>query len=143
MGKEIQMSGERRSSENRQPPRFRYRGETTVRRLDTNPSLPGHVLDLSARGCLLRLPDLAEFEVGALVDMSITSNLISFRALGSVRHRSRRRRLLGISFVNLTQRGQADLLALIDSLEKDEQAGRSVVQEITILPHLAQRPSSR
>ena len=103
-----------------------------MRRLDSDPSLPGCILDLSARGCLLRLPDLYDFEVGMLVDIGIHSKQVEFRALGSIRHCGRRRRVLGVSFVNLSRRGESDLLDLIAGLEADEQAGRSGVHQITI-----------
>jgi hypothetical protein len=132
MGIEIQMSGKQRQAENRQTRRYRYRGQATVRRLESDPSLPATILDLSAQGCLLRLPDLADFAVGTLIDMSINSDTVAFRALGSVRHCARRRRLLGISFVNLSRRGTSDLVELIAGLQSDEQAGQSRVHEITI-----------
>ncbi|MGD0796415.1 MAG: PilZ domain-containing protein [Acidobacteriaceae bacterium] len=135
MGIEIQMPANQRATENRQSPRYRYRGDATVRRLDSDPTLPGRVLDLSARGCLLRLPDLSDFQPNTLVDLHIHASTVAFRALGSVRHRARTRRVIGISFVNLSQRGQAELLALIAELESDEQSGHPVVQEITLLRH--------
>jgi hypothetical protein len=135
MGIEIQMPANRRATENRQAPRYRYAGEATLRRLDSDPTSPGRVLDLSARGCLLRLPDPYEFQVDTLVDLAIHTSAISFRALGSVRHRARTRRVLGISFINLTERGEADLLALIADLESADQTGHAVVQEITLIRH--------
>jgi hypothetical protein len=135
MGVEIKMSGEPRPAEKRQARRYRYRGETTVRRLNSDPSLPGCILNLSTRGCLLRLPDLSDFEIGTLVDISVHSKLIAFRALGSVRHCSRNRRLLGISFTNLSQRGEAALLDLIADLEANAQAGRSAIHQITVFPY--------
>jgi c-di-GMP-binding flagellar brake protein YcgR len=135
MGIEIQMTANQRSTENRQSPRYRYRGDATVRRLDSDPTLPGRVLDLSATGCLLRLPDPSDFAVGTLIDLSIQTGALVFRALGSVRHRARTRRVLGISFVNLNQRGEAELLALIAELESAQQEGRSAIQEIAVLRH--------
>jgi hypothetical protein len=135
MGIEIQMTANQRSTENRRAPRYRYRGEATLRRLDSDPTLPGRVLDLSASGCLLRLPDPSDFAVGTLIDLSIQTGPLGFRALGSVRHRARTRRVLGISFVNLSRRGEAELNALIADLESAEQSGQSAVQEITLLRH--------
>jgi c-di-GMP-binding flagellar brake protein YcgR len=136
MGIEIQMTANQRSTENRRSPRYRYRGEATLRRLDSDPTLPGRVLDLSATGCLLRLPDPSDFTVGTLIDLSIQAGAVTFRALGSVRHRARTRRVLGISFVNLSRRGEAELNALIADLESAEQSGRSTIQEITLLRHI-------
>jgi c-di-GMP-binding flagellar brake protein YcgR len=135
MGIEIQMTANQRSTENRESPRYRYRGDATVRRLDSDPTLPGRVLDLSARGCLLRLPDPSDFQVNTLVDLHIHAGAVAFRALGSVRHRARTRRVLGISFVNLSQRGETELLALINELESAEQDVDSTVEEITVFPH--------
>jgi c-di-GMP-binding flagellar brake protein YcgR len=141
MGIEIQMTANQRSAENRQSPRYRYRGDATVRRLDSDPTLPGRVLDLSAQGCLLRLPDLSDFEANSLVDLHINTGAVAFRALGSVRHRARTRRVLGISFVNLSQRGEAELLSLITELESAEQDGRSTVEEINVVPHHHDEPA--
>jgi c-di-GMP-binding flagellar brake protein YcgR len=135
MGIEIQMTANQRSTENRQFPRYRYRGEAVLRRLDSDPALPARVLDLSATGCLLRLPDLSEFEVGAMIDIYIHSAVAAFRALGSVRHRAHTRRVLGIAFVNLSKRGQTELFALIAELESAEQSGQPAVHEISVLRH--------
>ena len=135
MGVELQMSGKRRSAENRQAKRYRYRGEVTVRRLDSDPTQPGLVLELSTQGCRLRLPDLSEFEVGSIVDIAVSSRAVSFRALGSVRHRSWTRRQLGIAFVNLSRRGESDLIDLIADLEAEAQAGRSGLQQITVFKY--------
>jgi hypothetical protein len=117
MGIEIQMTGKPRSTENRQAKRYKYQGETTVRRLEANLALPGRILDLSLNGCLLRLPDVSNLDVDALVDMDITSRAVAFRALGSVRHCSLRRQLVGISFVNLNRTGKDALNSLIADLE--------------------------
>jgi hypothetical protein len=135
MGIELPMSGTRRTVENRQAKRYRYRGAVVVRRLESDPVLPGLVLELSTQGCLLRLPDLSEFAVGTVVDIVVSSHLVSFRALGSVRHRSRTRRVIGVSFVNLSRRGESDLLDLIADLEAEEQAGRAGVHQITVFRH--------
>src|SRR5580658_4740297 len=132
MGVELQMSGKPRSAENRQAKRYRYRGAVTVRRLESDPSLAGLILELSTTGCLLRLPDLTEYEVGSVVDIAVNSRAVAFRALGSVRHRSWTRGLPGIAFVNLSRRGQSDLLDLIADLEATEKAGSSGVHEITV-----------
>lgn len=132
MGVELPMSGRSRSVENRQARRYRYRGAAVVRRLESDPSHAGLILDLSTQGCLLRLPNVAGFEVGAVLDIAVNSRMVMFRALGSVRHRSWNRRALGIAFEKLSQRGEADLLALIADLEAEEQAGRSGVPQITV-----------
>ena len=133
MGVEIQMSGERRSAENRQAKRYRYRGDATVRRLESEPSLAGRILDLSVHGCLLRLPDLSDFHIGAPVDLAVNSTTVAFRALGSVRHISHTRRLLGVSFVNLTRRGETELQELIAELESAEHHGHDDAHKISVL----------
>lgn len=135
MGVEIQMSGARRSVENRQAKRYRYQADATVRRLELPDTLSGRILDLSARGCLLRLPNLSDFAVDSLVDVCVNSNAVTFRALGSVRHCSQNRRLIGLSFVNLTRRGQLDLIELIAELEASEHSGQSLTHEIVVLQH--------
>jgi c-di-GMP-binding flagellar brake protein YcgR len=135
MGVEIQMSGARRSVENRQAKRYRYQADAAVRRLELPDTLPGRILDLSARGCLLRLPNLADFAVDSLVDVCVNSSAVTFRALGSVRHCSQNRRLIGLAFVNLSRRGQVDLLDLIAELEAAEQAGQSLAHQIVVLEH--------
>jgi PilZ domain len=137
MGVEIQMSGKQRSGENRQAKRYRYRGGAIVRRLDSDPSLPGLVLELSSQGCRLRLPDLTDFEVGAAVDIAVNSRGASFRAIGWVRHRSWTRKQIGVAFLNLSRRGEADLLELIADLEAQEQGGLPGVPEITVLRYAA------
>jgi len=140
MGIEIPISTKQPTVENRQAKRYRYRGDATVRRLELGEPLPGCILDLSARGCLLRLPDLTNLEVDAVVDMSINSKLVAFRAVGSVRHCSPNRHLIGISFMSLSRRGEADLLELIAELESAEEAGRGCVQEIRV-SRLEERPA--
>jgi len=140
MGVELQMTGKRRSGENRQAKRYRYRGAVTVRRLESDPSLLGLILELSTTGCLLRLPDISEFEVGSVVDIAVNSRAVAFRALGSIRHRSHTRRLVGIAFVNLSRRGQSDLLDLIADLEATDKAGGSGVREITVYKYDPPKP---
>ena len=135
MGVEIQMNGARRLVENRQAKRYRYQADAAVRRLELPDTLPGRILDLSVRGCLLRLPNLSDFAVNSLVDVCVNSSAVTFRALGSVRHCSHNRRLIGLSFVNLTRRGQVDLLELIAELEAAEQAGQSLTHRIVVLKH--------
>jgi hypothetical protein len=135
MGVEIQMSGAPRSVENRRAKRYRYQADAAVRRLELPDTLPGRILDLSDRGCLLRLPNLTDFPVDSLVDICVNSRAVTFRALGSVRHCSRNRRLIGLAFVNLSRRGQVDLRELIAELEAAEQTGQSVAHEIVVLRH--------
>ena len=136
MGIEIPMTGNAGSAEHRQARRYRFRGDATARPLESGIALPGRVLDLSALGCLLMVPNLSEFAVGTLVDVSVNSSSIAFRALGSVRHCSRSRKLLGIAFVNLSRRCEADLLELIDDLDSAEQMGSAAAPKITILRHI-------
>jgi hypothetical protein len=143
MGIEIPITTRQRTSENRQTKRYRYRGNAKVRQLESELLMSARVLDLSARGCLLQLPNLtdleltepAEFAIDSLVDMSVNTGWVSFRALGSVRHFNMNRWRIGLSFVKLTVRGEGELLELIADLEETEQAGRSGVMEISIARH--------
>jgi hypothetical protein len=135
MGIEIPMTGNAGSAEHRQARRYRFRGDATARPLESGIALPGRVLDLSALGCLLMVPNLSEFAVGTLVDVSVNSSSIAFRALGSVRHCNPNHWRIGISFVNLSRRGEADLLELIAELDAAEQLGRPCVHEITVIRH--------
>jgi hypothetical protein len=142
MGIEIQMTGRQRLVDQRQAKRYRFRGDATMRRLDSAPALRGCVLDLSERGCLLRLPDLSDLKVDELVDLSISSNAVSFRAVGEVRRCDPDRWRVGISFMNLTRRGEADLLDLIADLETAQQLGRACVQEIRVMRRDVPPPST-
>jgi len=135
MGIEIPITTKQRTSERRQNKRYRFRGNAKVRQLETELSLPARVLDLSARGCLLQMPDLSAFAVDTLVDMSVNTGWVSFRALGSVRHVNLNHWRIGISFVKLTRRGESELLELIADLEEAERAGRSGVLEISLTRH--------
>jgi len=139
MGIEIPMSGNHGSAEHRKARRYQYRGDATARQLESGLTQPGRILDLSARGCLLTLPDLSGLEVDTLVDMSVNTSSVAFRALGQVRHRSPSCWRVGIAFVNLSRRGQADLLQLIDDLEAAEQQGRPTTHEVTVFRHV-ERP---
>ena len=135
MGIEIPITTKQRTSEQRQTKRYRYRGNAKVRQLETDLSLSGRILDLSARGCLLQMPDLSAFAVDTLVDMCVNTGWVSFRALGSVRHVNLNHWRIGISFVKLSRRGESELLELITDLEEAERAGRSGVLEISIARH--------
>jgi hypothetical protein len=133
MGIEIEMPGNGGSAEHRSAKRFRLRGEATARALESDISLPGRVLDLSARGCLLVVPSLAPFAVDTLVDLSIRAANVNFRAVGSVRHHVPNHWRLGISFVNLSRRGQAELVELLEALELAEKQGRADGCEIRVM----------
>jgi hypothetical protein len=135
MGIETPISTKQRTPEKRETKRYRYRGDAKLRRLESDLTMPGRVLDLSARGCLLEVPDLTDFAVDTPVDMSVNTGWVSFRALGSVRHRNLKHMRIGISFVNLTRRGESELRELIAELEEAERAGRTGVLEISIARH--------
>ena len=139
MGIEIPMHGNGGSAEHRRARRYRLAGEATARPLDTDITMPGRVVDLSASGCLLMVPCLAGFEVDTFVDMSVSTSAATFRALGTVRHRAANHWRVGVSFVNLNRRGQAELSQLIQVLEAAEQSGRPNSHEVTVLS-LAERP---
>ena len=135
MGIEIPITTRQKTSEKRQSKRYRYRGNANVRQLETDLLLSGRILDLSARGCLLQMPDLSAFAIGTLVDMCVNTGWVSFRALGSVRHVNLNHWRIGISFVKLNRRGESELLELIAAIEEAERAGRSGVLEISVEKH--------
>jgi PilZ domain len=120
-----QMSGEPGSVEDRRGKRYRYSADATLRQLDTGLTLPGVILDLSARGGLFRLSEPSGISVGTFVDLTVHSRSVTFRALGSIRHCSPELRLIGISFVNLNRLGQSELRELIKELESKQQPKRS------------------
>ncbi len=135
MGIEIPITTKLRTSERRQSKRYRYRGDAKLRQLETDLSLSGRILDLSARGCLLQMPDLSAYAVDTLVDMCVNTGWVSFRVLGSVRHVNPNHWRIGISFLKLSRRSESELLELIAGLEEAERAGRSGVLEIGIARH--------
>ena len=143
MGIEIKMTGNAGSAEHRQARRYRFRGDATARPLESNETLPGRILDLSTLGCLLMMPNLSEFALGTLVDISVNTSSIAFRALGAVRHSNPSHWRIGISFVNLSRRGEADLLELIAELAAAGQLGRSCIHEITVIRHNQTGPEPR
>jgi len=116
--------------ENRRTKRYRYSAEATLRQLERGLTLQGVLLDLSHRGCLIRLIDSADIEIGTFLDLSVTSNAVAFRALGEVRHCSGEPCLVGISFMNLNRRGPADVRDLIAELESHQQPKRSAKRSI-------------
>jgi hypothetical protein len=117
--------GRPKPDESRRAKRYRYSADATLRQLECELTLPGVLLDLSHRGCLIKLIDSADIKVGTFLDLSINSNAVAFRALGEVRHCSRKPCLIGISFVNLSRRGPADVHDLIAELESHQQPKRS------------------
>jgi hypothetical protein len=139
MGIEIQMHGNGGSAEHRRARRYRLGGEATARPLDTDITMPGKVIDVSASGCLVMVPCLAGFEVGTFVDMSVSTGAATFRALGTICHRAPNHWRVGVSFVNLSRRGQSELGELIDVLKSAEQNGRRSSCEVTVLS-LSERP---
>ena len=104
--------------------------------------MPGKIIDLSADGCLLMVPSLIGFEIGTVVDISVNTGAVSFRALASVRHRAPNHWRVGVSFVDLNRRGKAELSQLIEALEEAAQSGRPTACEITVL-RTEEHPSLR
>jgi hypothetical protein len=133
------MHGNGGSAEHRRARRFRLPGQVTARPLETDITMPGRVIDLSASGCLLMVPCLAKFQIDTFVDLSVTAGAVTFRALGSIRHCVPNHWRIGISFVNLTRRGQSELTQLIEALETAQREGRPNSAQITVLS-LAERP---
>jgi hypothetical protein len=133
------MHGNGGSAEHRRERRYRLLGQVTARPLETDITMPGRVIDVSASGCLLMVPCLAKFQIDTFVDMSVTTNAATFRALGSIRHCVPNHWRIGISFVNLTQRGQNELTQLIQALEEAQQRGHTGSHEVTILT-ITERP---
>jgi hypothetical protein len=139
MGIEIEMPGNGGSAEHRRARRYRLLGQATARPLDTDVTMPGRVIDVSTSGCLLVVPCLAKFDIDTFVDVCVTTNTATFRALASIRHCVPNHWRVGVSFVNLSRRGQEELAQLIDALEAAKRSGRRHTHEVTVL-RLAEQP---
>jgi hypothetical protein len=143
MGIEIQMTGNSGSAEHRRTGRYRLRGEATARVLDSDLTMPGRILDLSTHGCLFATPCLVPIEIDSLLDMSISTSAVAFRAIGSVRHCLSNHERIGVSFVNLTRRGESELLQLIEVLKGAEQSGRTGTHEVAVIERIERPPYLR
>ncbi len=106
-----------RSEGRRQELRRPYKGTATLARAGTNGIHQAAVIDVSSIGCLLRLMSKVDLDVDDLVDISVQSSDLSFRARGVVRHIREDGDLLGIRLDHLTARGKAMLLALTRELQ--------------------------
>jgi hypothetical protein len=101
----------------RQEVRQHYKAHACVSRAGTATHHQASVIDLSPGGCLLRLAAKGDFQVDDLIDLSVQSSDISFRARGSVRQVREDGALMGIHLESLTARGKALLAELIKELE--------------------------
>ena len=110
MGIEIPIDSGQRMLEKRENKRYKSRGTAKVRKLERETMVSGRILDISGRGCLLQLSGPNYFMADTLVDMSVHTSWVDFRALGSVRHNNVGRCRIGISFVKLTRRGESRCL---------------------------------
>jgi hypothetical protein len=135
MGIQIPIATKQKTSERRQFKRYIYPGDAEVRQLAMELSLSGRILDLSASGCLLEMPNFFDFAIDAPVEICLNIGWVSFRALGSVRHVNPISGRIGISFEKLTRLGKSQLRELIVELEEAERAGRTGVLEISIASH--------
>jgi c-di-GMP-binding flagellar brake protein YcgR len=85
-------------------------------------SYPGHILDLSVGGCLIRLSNPSPLKQGMLVDVAIHLALVTFRAVASIRRVSEDRLDIGIGFADIGRRARSELLDLMVELEATEAA---------------------
>jgi hypothetical protein len=83
----------------------------------------GHILDLSAGGCLIRLLDSCHhLRKGMLIEVGIQLNFVAFRAVATVRHIAEDRSDVGICFATIGRRARSELLDLMVELEAAEAA---------------------
>jgi c-di-GMP-binding flagellar brake protein YcgR len=101
----------------RQEVRQQYKANASISRAGTASQYQAAVIDLSSGGCLIRLLKKGDFEVDDLVDLSVQSSDISFRARGDVRQVREDGTVLGIRLQSLTARGKALIRELIQELE--------------------------
>ena len=99
-----------------------YKANASVCRAGAASQYQAAVIDLSSVGCLLRTQTKGDFEVDDLVDLSLQSSDLSFRARGTVRHVAEDGVALGIRLESLTTRGRAMLSELIKELAANPQS---------------------
>ena len=101
----------------RQQTRRSYKASACICRAGTASQHEATVLDLSSTGTLLRLFRKGDFEVDDMVDISLQSSDLTFRARGSIRQIRDEGSLLGIKLESLSSRGRSMLDDLIRELE--------------------------
>jgi hypothetical protein len=101
----------------REQPQQLYYATATISLASAQTSHQATVVDLSRKGCLLRLRGPAGFEVGDIVELSVQSNDLTFRARASIRHVREQGSLVGLRLEGLTSRGSAYLATLVAELE--------------------------
>ena len=114
----MQMSDERRPGlRRRKNKRYGIGGVVTVRFALSGPALCGSLFDISVGGCLVWMESEVLFTSTDIVEVSLQCDSLSFRVLGSVRHKGDDTRILGIQFHRLNPKDTADLSDFIDRLQ--------------------------
>jgi c-di-GMP-binding flagellar brake protein YcgR len=109
----------KKEEERRAHKRYLYIGRATIG-IPEGTRHAGTIVDLSMGGCLIRLAARAEFASHATVEVSLQSNYLAFRTMGSIRRYAEEGTLLGIAFQTIGARGRNDLRALILDLEAEQ-----------------------
>jgi c-di-GMP-binding flagellar brake protein YcgR len=110
-------------AERRTTKRYDLRGDVRIVPQGTDIVHCGHILDLSAGGCLIRLLDPSHhLRRGMLVEVGIQLNFVAFRAVATIRHVAEDRSDVGICFASIGRRARSDLLDLMVELEAAEAA---------------------
>jgi len=108
---------ERRGRDRRRDRRYHCSGRVRIWDVESDFYLLGAILDLSMGGCLIQVQSPGRFELHTIVEASFQSNYLAFRTMAAVRRIDTRKRLLGISYVNLSLRGRLDLGELFVDLD--------------------------
>ena len=102
--------------EERRHKRYRYVAEVSGGLPGGGMVLLGHVTDISLGGCRIRLEALADFETGSTVEVCVKSGWVAFRALGTVRRQADDEYMVGISYLQISERGRLELEELVAGL---------------------------
>ncbi len=103
-------------AERRANRRYRYVAQASVAR-NQGESETGRLVDVSSGGCLVELTGDHGMDAADAVELTLRSNFLSLRANGAVQRSTEDGRQLAIRFIEISQRGRADLSELIASLE--------------------------
>jgi hypothetical protein len=115
---EARMTGmERRGRDRRKDRRYHCSGRVRIWDAESEIYLLGAILDLSMGGCLIQVQSPGRFELHSLVEASFQSSYLAFRTMASVRRVDTRKRMLAISYMNLSLRGRLDLAELFVDLD--------------------------
>lgn len=104
--------------ERRRSWRFPCECDVTISRLLSQRRMSGHMLDVSATGCLLRSEEASILQSNDLVELSFTVHGYSIRVLASVRD-MRSYNSLGLEFVDRNEETLRQIGELMRKLAED------------------------